>query len=432
LKGLEQFLEDDQPIWTPQTGVDIAQTPSSADDSQRNVPPIRSHSASPSKDELIGAPLPTAPEMLTHLYDPLQDIQPFPSSSPAGIAPSVAAPSSSFTCHCCYEEFPLSGNTSTETKIVCDPNRPNATAHSFCAKCVRLYLEEWLFGTATVILRPRKDDIDGPTMAVPCLFGKCLKGGFPDSELHKALPTKIMEKLTQKITPLRTNEESDEYRLLELAVRLSIQQQEKQERLARMRQEQMNLSFSGLKMDLLSVGVPAREDTSTSTLPISSSDSSNPQRRKELSNKNKASDQNQDQYEKSLHEVEEAMSQAKFRTCPRCSTKFLKDEDFCNKLKCPSCATAICYICRNVVPSKGYDHFCKHSRGGCGDCEGKFCALWTDVAQDNERDQVEMRECGLETANRLWAESLLEDTSGAHSEIRVDVDKLLEKPTPSI
>ena len=338
------------------------------------------------------------------------------------------------TCQCCYEEFPFSDEYDTvPTTVRCYPLLPNAEPHTFCAKCVRLYVEEWVFGTSKLSLRPGKNYKGGPTLVVPCLFGECLEGGFPDKEIEKALPKKSMERFKEKITPMRVQEENDEERLLKLAIRLSLEQEEAKKRVDQLRQEQLELSFSDIPNNMISVGVPAQEDTSTSScsFPISFSNTSNSQRRSGSSNKNEApTDPVQESYEKSLHEVEEAMSQAKFRACPICNAKFLKDEDFCNKLKCPSCATAICYICREVVPTQGYDHFCKHKRGGCEECAGKFCPLWTDIEQDNARDQEEMRERGLDAANRIWAESLLEYKPGAHPEIRVDVDKLMQKPPP--
>lgn len=133
--------------------------------------------------------------------------------------------------------------------------------------------------------------------------------------------------------------------------------------------------------------------------------------------------------EKSVHKVEEALTAAKIRQCPVCMTKFLKDKDFCNKLKCPSCQTAICYICRNVIPAQGYEHFCTHKHGGCGTCIGERCALWTTVEEDDRRDLADMRARGLDEANRIWEESLLQQRE-KDREIKVDVEQLLQAPPP--
>ena len=58
--------------------------------------------------------------------------------------------------------------------------------------------------------------------------------------------------------------------------------------------------------------------------------------------------------------VEEAMTDALVRTCPRplCRRKFLKN-DGCNKMTC-SCGCIICYVCGEEIPkSVGYKHFCQ-------------------------------------------------------------------------
>ena len=58
--------------------------------------------------------------------------------------------------------------------------------------------------------------------------------------------------------------------------------------------------------------------------------------------------------------VEEAMTLALVRTCPRplCRKKFLKT-DGCNKMTC-SCGCFVCYVCGMEIPANvGYTHFCQ-------------------------------------------------------------------------
>ena len=58
--------------------------------------------------------------------------------------------------------------------------------------------------------------------------------------------------------------------------------------------------------------------------------------------------------------VEEAMTLALVRTCPRpfCRKKFLKN-DGCNKMTC-SCGCFVCYVCGKEIPATvGYNHFCQ-------------------------------------------------------------------------
>ncbi|KAF8156090.1 hypothetical protein B0H34DRAFT_716125 [Crassisporium funariophilum] len=54
------------------------------------------------------------------------------------------------------------------------------------------------------------------------------------------------------------------------------------------------------------------------------------------------------------HAIEEAMSRALMRNCPKCKKAFIKEQG-CNKMTCPNCGTYSCYVCRAIIT--GYDHF---------------------------------------------------------------------------
>ncbi|OJJ66872.1 hypothetical protein ASPBRDRAFT_34625 [Aspergillus brasiliensis CBS 101740] len=56
------------------------------------------------------------------------------------------------------------------------------------------------------------------------------------------------------------------------------------------------------------------------------------------------------------HLVEEAMSEALIRPCPKCKVKIIK-ESGCNKMICSKCQTAMCYVCKKDITREGYDHF---------------------------------------------------------------------------
>lgn len=356
------------------------------------------------------------------------------------------------TCECCYEEV----STQLTRIVACGQRNPGYGSHRFCSKCVRLYVEEWVFGAATYTLRPGPQDNQGHTsLLLPCLHGDCTEGGFPDDEVGLALSPRSMEQYRAKINPMRIQKQDDEERLVQMAIRLSLEQEEIKRRVAKLHEEQKSVTRGDAIMmppsvlgpgnrPPAAVNVPQTTLSNTSSLtsfnttfygyprslpdmPTGTLHMKNLMAPKTIeATKKSPADQYKQDCEKSVHEVEEAMTQAKVRTCPNCRTKFLKDEDFCNKLKCPSCKTAICYICKKVIPTQGYEHFCIHKQGGCAACIGLHCPLWTQVDDDNKRDMVEMRARGLDEANRIWEESLLQQT-----EIRVDVDSLLQNPSPA-
>lgn len=107
-------------------------------------------------------------------------------------------------------------------------------------------------------------------------------------------------------------------------------------------------------------------------------------------------------------QVEQAMSMAVKRVCPRCSTSFVKNSG-CNKLTCP-CGYKMCYVCRADLSDEGYRHFCDHFRPDgdpkpCKECER--CNLWE--SEDTERVLREARE----DAERKWTDMEKRELSGS-------------------
>lgn len=107
-------------------------------------------------------------------------------------------------------------------------------------------------------------------------------------------------------------------------------------------------------------------------------------------------------------QVEQAMSAAVKRVCPRCATSFVKSSG-CNKLRCP-CGYRMCYVCRADIGEEGYRHFCDHFRPegdarACGECTR--CNLWE--GEDTEGLLKEAKE----EVERRWVEGEKRELSGA-------------------
>jgi hypothetical protein len=107
-------------------------------------------------------------------------------------------------------------------------------------------------------------------------------------------------------------------------------------------------------------------------------------------------------------QVEQAMSMAIKRVCPRCNTSFVKNAG-CNKLTCP-CGYKMCYVCRSDLSDEGYRHFCEHFRPDgdprpCKECDR--CNLW------ESEDAEEVLQAAREEAERKWKLAENRDLSGA-------------------
>ncbi|KAL2819095.1 hypothetical protein BJX63DRAFT_27593 [Aspergillus granulosus] len=90
------------------------------------------------------------------------------------------------------------------------------------------------------------------------------------------------------------------------------------------------------------------------------------------------------------HEVEEAMSKALIRNCPKCQVKIVK-EDGCNKMICPQCRTSMCYVCQKDITKEAYGHF------------GRGCPQ-SDVSAGT-REQREIQQAAQATIDKLLAEN---------------------------
>ena len=81
------------------------------------------------------------------------------------------------------------------------------------------------------------------------------------------------------------------------------------------------------------------------------------------------------------HFLEEAMTDALVRRCPKCQTPILKDSG-CNKIVCTKCRCAICDFCGKDISKEGYNHFAERGFGRPGD---GVCPTTDDTFQRNDK-----------------------------------------------
>ncbi|KAH7906652.1 hypothetical protein BJ138DRAFT_1129757 [Hygrophoropsis aurantiaca] len=104
----------------------------------------------------------------------------------------------------------------------------------------------------------------------------------------------------------------------------------------------------------------------------------------------------EDKHLDAQHVVEEAMTRALMRNCPKCQKAFIK-ENGCNKMTCPNCHTLSCYICRQVI--HGYEHF-NHAPPYNGPSDNSKCQLWDAVEQRHAEEVTEAAKRALEEFKR--------------------------------
>ncbi|KAL5048160.1 hypothetical protein BDW71DRAFT_25897 [Aspergillus fruticulosus] len=91
------------------------------------------------------------------------------------------------------------------------------------------------------------------------------------------------------------------------------------------------------------------------------------------------------------HQVEEAMSNALIRKCPKCQLKIIKEYG-CNKMQCTKCHTLMCYVCQTDITKEGYAHF---GRGGCPQ----------DDIHTQDRDHREIQRAERAAIDKILAEN---------------------------
>ncbi|THH12108.1 hypothetical protein EW146_g7819 [Bondarzewia mesenterica] len=231
-------------------------------------------------------------------------------------------------CGCCFTEYPFN-------KMIQCPD-----THLFCSECVIAY--------ASTKLGEHNPDLT-------CMDLSGCKLPFPDSELRRILPVKLLE-LFERVRQRRDVEAAGLEGLEECPFcdyKAVIDVDIETDKIFRCQNEECG-KFSCRKCK--------KEDH----LPKSCEEVEDD---KKLDGK---------------HAIEEAMTRALMRNCPQCKKAFIK-ESGCNKMTCPHCRTLSCYVCRKIV--HGYDHFHQNVPGSSTGLSSNLCPLW-DAVEQRHSDEV--------------------------------------------
>ncbi|KAK3271073.1 hypothetical protein CYMTET_20557 [Cymbomonas tetramitiformis] len=243
-------------------------------------------------------------------------------------------------CCCCSYAF--------DSMIQC------TEGHLFCVACVQRYVEESVFGN------------NSNTSALPCMDTTSCKACFPVSEVRRALPHNLLVKYEQR-------QQEDALMTADLGL--------------------VKCPFCGLAVDLPEeerILKCPRESCLRESCRLCREAPHIPFRCSEVEKKDAVAVR---------LTVEEKMTQARLRTCPKCQVSLYKNEG-CNKITC-RCGTLICYICKELITKQvGYNHFCQHPREPGQACPKKCrkCSLWTTTEEDDAQAVRVAKEAAIEDA----------------------------------
>lgn len=258
-------------------------------------------------------------------------------------------------CGCCFSTYPFE-------KIVQCPE-----AHLFCISCISTYASSKLGA----------HDAD-----LVCVHQSGCKLPFPSSELRRFLPEKLMS-LYERVKQQKEVEAAGLEGLEECPFcEWKCVIENEQERLFRCGNEEGGCGV-----------VSCRGCKKVDHLPKS------------------CKEMEEDKHLDGRHAIEEAMTRALMRNCPKCQKAFIKEMG-CNKMTCPNCHTLSCYICRQVI--KGYDHFNQAPPGHPSGSTNNKCILWDPVEQ-RHADEVK------EAAEKALAQYKLDHPEADEEQIKVDL-----------
>ncbi|KAF7338212.1 hypothetical protein MVEN_02046300 [Mycena venus] len=240
-------------------------------------------------------------------------------------------------CGCCFSNYPF------EKMIQCPD------AHLFCSSCMITYAETLLGSHDHKII---------------CMDQGGCKLPFPATELNRFLTPKLMS-LYERVKQTKEVEAAGLEGLEECPFcEYKCVIENEQEKLFACRNEECG-------------AVSCRQCKQLDHLPKS------------------CKEMEQDKNLDARHTIEEAMTRALMRNCPKCQKAMIKEMG-CNKMTCPNCMTLFCYICRKLIT--GYEHFNQQPgqpMAAGSSKAGAKCPLWDAVEQRHVDEVKEAREKAL-------------------------------------
>ncbi|KAJ7109483.1 hypothetical protein C8R44DRAFT_635668 [Mycena epipterygia] len=243
-------------------------------------------------------------------------------------------------CGCCFSTYPFD-------KMIQCPD-----AHLFCSSCMTTYAETLLGSHDHKII---------------CMDQSGCKLPFPSTELHRFLTPKLMA-LYERVKQTKEVEAAGIEGLEECPFcEYKCVIENEHEKLFTCRNEEGGCA-----------AVSCRQCKKLDHLPKSC--------------KEMEEDKNLD----GRHTIEEAMTRALMRNCPKCQKAFIKEQG-CNKMTCPNCSALSCYICRKLIT--GYEHFAQQPgqpAAASSSKAGAKCALWDAVEQRHAEEVTEAAKKALQ------------------------------------
>ena len=268
----------------------------------------------------------------------------------------------------------------------------------FCKACIVQYVESQVFGSGNLGI---DKETKKPALEIKCCEGSGCSSGFPEEILQNVLPPKTWEKYS------------------EMQARAQIEQAGLGANLAMC----PKCGYQAEVPQMQNIFECPVESCQFRSCRKCGKASHIPLRCEEVQNNRR---------DEGRLKIEEALSEAKMRTCPKCNNKFIKSVG-CNRMTC-ACGMKMCYVCRkplDKVRGKGYKHFCQ-----VFECNHKLCGKCRLYSNDAEDDAQAMREAGIAAKEAFEANLQNETDNGGGGivattveDLQLNVDEIMRDPS---